>query len=189
MNAISTMQLSILDNLFIEKERELKRIIGDLQLIQVKSDSAFDATLNRIKNSILLSPVIIGEPKITGNRQITKQVPPNYQNMWGGPQNRNVISISFPFTGSEELFNHRAGGQSLAMNRIYLPSYRSIDIEVELKDLDKSAALSMATAEIATTRELINQNNPVVENWSIKMIPIIEQMAANKRKELIDFYS
>jgi hypothetical protein len=189
MNTISTMQLNTLDTLFQEKERELKNTIGNLQLNEVKTDAATDVTISRIKRDILLTPVTIGEPKITGNNQITKEVPAHYQNMWGGSQNINVITVSFSFTGSEELFNYRTSGESLSMSSIYLPSYNSIVVEVQLKELSKVEALTMAKSEMRTTFELIKQNNPTVKNWSLKMTDSIEQMVSQKRKELVDFYS
>lgn len=189
MNVISTMQLHTLDILFMEKNRELKDTIGNLQINEVKTDAAFNATVSRIKRNILLTPVTIGEPKITGNNQITKQVPANYQNFLGGTQNMHVITVSFPCTGSEELFNYRINGGSLPMKNIYLPSYKSISIEVQLKELDKAAALSMAKSEMATTIELISQNNSPAEQWSATTAVLIQQMAEKKRQELIDFYS
>lgn len=47
----------------------------------------------------------------------------------------------------------------------------------------------MAKSEMATTFELIKQNNPAVESWSAKNATTIEHMAEKKRKELIDFYN
>ena len=81
--------------------------------------------------------------------------------MSSGSQNTNVITVSFPYTGSEVLFKYRSSGGSLSMHNIYLPSYKSIEVEVRLKELDKAVALSMAKSEMATTIELIKQNNPV----------------------------
>ncbi|MEO7044793.1 MAG: hypothetical protein ABI091_05760, partial [Ferruginibacter sp.] len=78
MNPISTMQLSSLSGLFAEREKELKQLIANLQINEVKDDNKFTATIKRIKQQLLLTPVSIGEPRITGNQAKTQQVPPNY---------------------------------------------------------------------------------------------------------------
>ena len=188
MPSISTMQLQVLSNLFMEKEKELKQAVGDLQLNDVKEDSNFKKTVQQIKKQILLQPVTIGEPKITGNQQTTRQVPPNYQNLWGGAQNINVITVEFPCAGSEELFSYRTG-ESLTIARVYQPSYKSISVEVQLLELNKEQALTKAREEMTTTFELIKQNNPVIERWSAQMEPQVEAALEKKRKELFDFYS
>ena len=183
------MQLSSLSGLFVDRERELKQLIANLQINEVKDDNKFTATINRIKQQLLLTPVSIGEPKITGNQAKTQQVPPNYQNMWGGQRTMNVITVEFPFTGSAELFNYRSNGGSLSMHNIYLPSYNSISLDVQLAELNKEKALAKAKEEMATTLEVINQNNPDAERWSATQSVLIEQMADKKRKELLAFYS
>lgn len=189
MNTKTIMQLHSLDGLFAEKERELKETIGNLQIGEVKDDNKFTATVKRIKQQILLTPVTIGEPKITGNEQTTRQVPYEHQGMLGPTQSINIITVEFSYTGSRELFDYRSGSGSLTMRRIYEPSYNTIPVEVELKELDKATALSNAKDEMATTLQLIKLNNPDVERWAATQSVLIEQMADKKRKELLDFYS
>ncbi|MGI8636062.1 MAG: hypothetical protein ACR2KZ_11740, partial [Segetibacter sp.] len=89
-------------------------------------------------------------------------MPPNYNNLWGGPQTIQVITVEFPYTGSEELFNYRTG-ESLSMGHIYEPSYRAISVEVQLPQLNKEQALSKAKQEMSITFELIRQNNPNIQ--------------------------
>lgn len=80
-------------------------------------------------------------------------------------------------------------GGSLSMHNIYLPSYNSISLDVQLAELNKEKALAKAKEEMATTLEVINQNNPDAERWSATLSALIEQMADKKRKELLAFYS
>ncbi len=75
------------------------------------------------------------------------------------------------------------------MLEIYQPSYHTIPVEVQLKELDKTKALAEAKHEMATTFELIKQNNPDAEKWSAQVAVTVEQMADKKRKELLDLYS
>lgn len=190
MNRTTLMQLTSLSNLFTDKQNLLKQTIGNLPLNAIKDDARFKATIARIKTDILLSPVTIGEPKIKSNRQETKKVSPNYQQMWGGQQTVNIITVEFPYTGSSELFKYRGSGGSLILDYIYLPSgSASIYIDIELEALNKEVALTAASKEIANTINLININNPQVESWSATQSVLIEQMAEQKRKELIELYS
>lgn len=181
-------QLYSIDNLFSERKKQIVEYLNNLKLVSIKDDNAFRSTMVRIKNSFLLEPVTIGEPKITGNRPLTKQMPPHYQNLWGGPQTFNQITVSFPYTGSSEVFSYRANG-SLVISIFYLPSGSSIEVDVLLPQLNKEQALSNARKEMAATIELIKLNNPSVEAWSANMSTFIEEQAVIKRKELLELYS
>jgi hypothetical protein len=183
------MQLHTLDNLFQARERELKELIGNLQIDEVREDKRFKAKVAEIKAQVLLKPVTIGQPKIEGNRQETRKVPPNYQMMWGGQQAVNIVTVSFPITGSSDLFEYRASGASLTMSNIYAPEYNSITLDIEVPALDKAQVLATANKELETTRSLILQNNPIAEVWSERIDQKTDTMAAEKRKELMDFYS
>jgi hypothetical protein len=189
MAILHTMQLHVLDVLFQQREKEVKQLIGNLQINEVKDDKTFEKTVNRIKAQTALTPVTIGEPKIEGNRQETRQVGPNYQQLWGGERAVNIVTVSFPVTGSHELFEYRASGGSLTMRNIYTPDYNSISMEIQVAALDKAQVLAQANDEISTTKELIAQNNPQAEAWTSRISAQIDSLAAQKRKELIDFYS
>lgn len=183
MNYKYSMDASVLDNLFIEKKKTLKRMIGNLQIDNVKSDTRFASTVNSIKQAVLLKPVTIGEPRITGNHQKERQVSAHYQNMWGGSQMVNVITVEFSYTGSSELFSYRVSNQSLTVDRIYNPFYNTI--EVKVSQLDKNQALSEAKNKLATTKQLIQQNNSVVEQWSANMENRIQTLAEEKRTDRV----
>jgi hypothetical protein len=49
--------------------------------------------------------------------------------------------------------------------------------------------LSLAAGEMSTTRELISQNNPAAEAWAQQVSVQIDSLAAQKRQELMAFYS
>ncbi len=85
------MQLSIIDNLYIAKEKELRLLAGNLQPHDLKTDQDFQETVKAVKNRILLNPVIFEQPKIVDHYQETKQMPSSYQNPWGGPREVFVI--------------------------------------------------------------------------------------------------
>lgn len=184
----STMELSIITDLFQEKEKELKNIVGNLQLDEVKTDEDIRTTAREIENRLLLEPVTIGSAKIVGHRSEQKDMPRSFHNPMGGPQTINTITVEFPCSGSKELFNHRGHG-ALSIGRIYPPSGDRILVEVTLQQLDKDTALAQANAEIKITKELISMNNPEVDAWAISMKDRIKKAVEHKAKEVRDLYA
>ncbi|MCL4817477.1 MAG: hypothetical protein KJZ56_12660 [Flavobacteriales bacterium] len=190
---ISPMSLPINSTLFSNKQKELNQLVGNLTLNEVKNDEQFTRTIKRIKEAILLKPVTFQEPKITGNYQIEKTVQPNYQDMWGGQRQVNVITVEFKFEGSFDLFGYSPNGLSFGSSsnmRVFQPDYGNvISVDIELQTLDKIAALNSANAQMEMTFGVINGNNTQAQQWSTSIEPTIESLLATKRKELLEFYS
>lgn len=189
---LSPMQLRINSELFSSKQKELQQIVGNLNIKDVKEDEQFEKTTQRAKNSILLKPVTFQEPTIKGHYQTEKSFPPNYQNMWGGSRQINVITVEFKFEGSPELFAYSPNGLSFGSSsnmRVFQPDYgNSITVDVELATLDKNAALSTAKGQMEMTFGVINGNNQQIQQWNQSIEVAIENALAAKRKELIEFY-
>ena len=177
------MDLHVLDFLLQDRERQLKQLIGNLTINEVKDDKNFEGTVRRIKSQIALTQATIGEPKITGNREVPKPL------MFGRMGTTNAVTVSFPITGSKELFEYRANGGSFTLTSLYTPDYNGITIEVEADTLDKGQVLAAAEKEIAATRTLIAQNNPQVEAWTARISTQVDSMAAQKKQELAALYS
>lgn len=190
---LSPLNIPINSYLFEAKKNELKQLVGNLKIDEVKDDERFKRTIQRIKGNILLKPVTFQEPKITGNSTDERIVSSNFQDMWGGKKQINVITIEFKFDGSSELFNYGPNGLSFGSsgnNRIYQPGYgNSIDVQIELQTLDKIIALDSAKAQMELTFSVITGNNEQAKQFNVSIEPIIEQMLIAKRKELIDLYS
>ncbi len=186
---IPTHNLSIIDNLYKTKEQELKQIVGNLQLSDVKEDGAFEATVKRIKKQILFTPVEFGEPSIAHHNSTTRQVEPNYQQMWGGTQEVLIVTVEFSFTGSTELFSAMPSNVGLSMGNVFQPYGSPISVEVTLTKLDKNAAIQEAKQQMATTFAVIEANNKQATTWSTSKEAIIDSLLEQKRKEIIDFYS
>lgn len=184
---LSSMDLSSISNLFHKKERELNAIIGNLQLEDIKSDPALSSTINRVERSLLLEPVAIGDPRITGHRTEQRNYPPHYNSFFGGLQNITLITVEFPCTGSSELFEYRGSGQ-LTVGSVYVPSGNQISVEVQVSKVDKAEALAKANDEIRITKELIRMNNSEIVNWSESMKTKIKSEIESKRIELKALY-
>ncbi len=185
----TNMQLRIIDNLFIEREKELKELIGNLQIENVNNDQAYNNTLDRIKRQILLNSVSFEEPKISGHYQETRQVQQSSHNLFGGAQQVFVITIDFSFSGSEELFDVYPNNTTVPMGRIYQPVGHNVSVEVTIPQLDKEKAISEAKSLMSTTFTIINANSTQAENWSKAKEPLIESMLQEQSKKLLDFYS
>jgi hypothetical protein len=188
-NYIHNTQLPIIDKLYQKQNSLLTQLAGSLKVEDVKEDSSFEATVSRIKSQILFTPVEFGEPKISDHYPSTRQVPPNYQNLMGGTQNINNITVDFPFTGSTELFGVMPNNVMHTSGRVYQPHGNSISIEVILTQLDKEKALSEARGTMEATKSLVEANNKQATDWSNSMDSKIDSMLQQKRKEILDFYS
>jgi len=188
-NYLTNNQLPIISNLFIQKQKELTQIAGNLQIADVKEDRRFEATVNHLKQQLLLTPIVIGEPKISGHHQTRRNVPPNFQNLMGGVQDVFEITVEFPFSGSSELLGYMPSGIALPVGRIFQTFGNTIDIEVMLTKLDKVEALNTAKQDMSTTLAFVAANNMQAQQWAIKFEPIIINTLNQRRKELTDFYS
>ena len=176
--------------LFQKKEKELQVLIGNLQLDQVKSPELFELNVNRIKKSIILTPLSISEPLIISHRQEDRNISPHYNNpMRSG--NSILVSLQYLCSGSIELFNYSPSTYtfSTSSTRIFQPDYGSqISIEVEVPQLDKEIVLARAHRMMETTLSHINQVNPEAKNWSEGIIPTVDRLTQEKQKEILDFY-
>jgi hypothetical protein len=188
-NYLTNMQLSIIDNLFQQKQNELNQLSGNLQIADVKEDDRFEVTVKRIKQQLLLEPIVFDEPRLNGHYQTTRNVPPNYHNMWGGPQDVFMVSVLFPFTGSPELLSYRPHGLQVPIGHIYQAYGSSIDIELTLIKLDKAEALAKAKEEMHITITFAEANSNQAVQWAVGFEPVIDNTLNLRRKELIAFYS
>jgi hypothetical protein len=182
-------KLQIITHLFESRRRLINQLIGDLTIDQVKTDQAFERAKVSVKEQILFETVTIGEPTIMSHRQVEKNYPPNYQNLFGGSKLVNLISVAFPIEGSPELFEHVPEGVRYEAGMVYQPVGRNVTVSVELDSLDKPSALAEANAMMRVTKGIIQANNKQAEEWSQRIEPIIDNQLEQKRKELIDFYS
>lgn len=191
MNGLLPSQLRSIFHLFQEKDQTRKDIIGNLKPSDVKDDSRFTQTCERIKKEILLVPVTFGEPELGDYSSEERQMPGNYQNPFPHKRQVTTVKVRFPFVGSPELFSHSPNGYSFggSSTRIYQPDFdNSINIEVEVDKLDKELVLARAKQMMDTTFSLISQIKTQAEDWSKSTVSIVDSALQEKRDELIKFY-
>ena len=174
-----------------ERENNIKETINKLKLPDVKEDSTFDRTKQKVKNDFKLEEATIGDPKIVDYESIEKNFGRSYENPFGGRRTVNIITISFPITGSEELFALKPMNFTFSLSsnlRVYQPTGTTVTIEIESFDLNKDNALIEAQKEIQLTRNVVENNNNVIKQWNSSAESMIESLANAKRVELLDFF-
>ena len=169
--------LHFMHELFQQKNNDFRDMINNLKIGDVKDEKTFQKTKERIKNQVLLTPVLFESPKITDNRTEMRQ------------RQITIVEVKFPFQGSAELFEYRPDSITFYDPTVYLPIGNSVNVEVIVEKLNKEEVLSIANKQIALTIGLINAINPQIEAWSKRMTTQIDDQLQEKRKELIDLYS
>lgn len=107
----------------------------------------------------------------------------------GGPQEVFIITVVFPFTGSNELFGYNPNGVSVVSGRVYQPSGSKISVEVQLAELNKEKALSEARGLMEATKSIVEANSKQAADWSKSMDSKVDSLLQQKRHEILNFYS
>ena len=175
--------------LFQARNNQFSEMINSLKITDVKEEKVLKDTKERIKSQILLTPVLFELPKIVDDRTENRQMGPNYLNPLGGQQQVKIVTVEFPFTGSNELFGVSPDSVSFSDPTIYLPIGNSVPVEIVVEKLDKEEVLQKANKAMSLTKELIKDINPQIEGWSKRMENQIDEHLQAKRQELLDLYS
>jgi hypothetical protein len=192
MYSLMVSQLRNIYELYKAKDQQLDFLVGNLQTFDVQNDQIYDVTLARIRGQILLNEVTFGPLAITSNRQEQKTVPPNYNNLFGGQEIVQIVTVEYKFKGSSELFKYIPNGWQYSSNdtTVYQPEGTDqICLEVEVPRLDKAEVISKADIMMKTTLSIITQINPQIRNWSDGKEIAIKMSLDQKRKELMALYS
>lgn len=191
-NILSIFELPRINDLFSNKERELLESVGNLQLKDVKEDIDYNNTIRRIKKNILLSKVIIQAPEIKEHHIEQVSFNGTYGNPFPHKKNLFIVTVNFPFIGSSQLFQYAPSNLTFSTSDtgIYQPDYDNvIAVTIQIETLDKSQVQVKAKALMNTTFSLINQNNSLVEQWSLAKESIIGNILQQKRAEILEFYN
>ncbi len=191
-NNISHNQLPTMEFDFSkDKIAQIDSYINGLKLKDVQNDENLLSTLDKIKKKFIPIPVEFGEPHITNHQEVQKHFNPSYDNPFGGNRTVFIVTVSFEFSGSTELFKFKPSSYSYGNSypNIFQPYSNSIEIEVELFQLDKSIILNEARNKIRMTQDFVENNNSFVRNWESGAISYIEQKLQNQKKILENLYS
>lgn len=173
-----------------QREANINLLIKNLEIGDVKDDTKFAQTATRIKNSVLLKKVVIGEPKCVDHEYEQRPLSMQQQ-LIDCISDHYIHEIEFPFTGDTELFDHTPESgfsYSSSDHGLILPNYNKLTVYVDLQKLNPSSAIAEARNLLSMTMQFVNANNASVDNWTINVSQRIDQQLQQKREELIKLF-
>jgi len=175
-------------NLKREREVQIKNLINNLKLSEVREDKDFQNTTARIKRTILLTPVVMGKPECIDHEYEQRSLSMSDQ-VRGLSREHYVHTVSFPFTGDEEVFSYiPEKGFSYSSNDhgLILPDGEEIIVYVDLPELNPQGAVTAAQNLLNLTLQFKDQNNASIKAWSTGVELTIDKLLQEKRQELIE---
>ena len=173
-----------------ERESKINSLINNLKINQVKDDSMFIETSERIKREILINPVEIGKPKLVDfsfeERALTME-----QSYSGFSKNHYHHQVSFTFSGDKELFSHiPEGGFSYGnLDRgLIIPNSNTLTIYIDLPELNPDRAVEESYKLLSMTMQFVKNNNQSLQDWTIVIKQKIDDLLKLKREELIRIF-
>jgi hypothetical protein len=186
----SPNSLPRLADLLLQRENQMKELIGDMKYDDVKTDLIYEKTKANIAGSTLFQEIAFGDSSLIDHDSITR--PLSFEEQVLGTNPTSVYHrIRVEFTGSTELATHRPDsyGYSSSDRGILTPEDdEHFEVIVKLNTLNKDQALKSASHQLNLTRSLIDSNNEVVKTWNVKMLEILSKLADEQRKKLTDAY-
>jgi hypothetical protein len=174
-----------------QREASINSLINNLKIGDVKDDAKFTQTVTRIKNSVLLKKVVIGEPKCVDHKYEERSLSMQQQLIGGISRPHYIHEIEFPFTGDTELFDHTPESgfsYSSSDHGLILPNYNKLIVYVDLPELNPTGAIAAARNLLSMTMQFVNANNASVDSWKVSVIQRIDQQLQQKREELIKLF-
>lgn len=173
-----------------DKESKINSLVNNLKIKDVEDDKAFENTINSIKRAVLINPVVLQEPEFVDHKYSEKRLSFTDQ-VAGLSKDHYYHEVSFPFTGSKEIFLHQPeDGFSWSSSEygLIMPRNSSIRVYVDLPQLDPEKAKSEARRLLSMTLQFVDKNNRSVESWNAGWSSRIETQLKNKREELIKLF-
>lgn len=170
-----------------ERAAKINSLINNLKIDEVRDDKAFGRTKTRIKDAVLLRPGVIGDPKFVDHRYEERPLTMQQQLIGGISREHYVHKISVPISGSREVFHHmptQGFSYSSSDRGLLVPYGNTIDIEVDLPQLNPKQAIAQANSLLAMTKQFVDYNNATLQVWNPNVEQIIEQKLSSKREEL-----
>jgi hypothetical protein len=149
------------------RESRIKSLINNLKYHETKMDASFEKTKARIKNEVLIEPVVFSEPSFLDHTY--EERPVSFSNqLVGGVRDHYLHTISVIFTGERQLFNYIPEGYTFNMKDkgIAQPDHNQIRLEIDLPELNPKLAIQKTKEMLASTYSLINLNNSSMIKWS-----------------------
>jgi hypothetical protein len=190
-NFTSPYNLPFFSQVKSQREGSINSLINNLKIGDVKDNMKFALTTTRIKNSVLLKKVVIGEPKCVDHEYEDRPLTMQQQLIGGISRHHYIHEIEFPFTGDTELFDHKPESgfsTSGSDHGLILPDYSKLTVYVDLPELNPTRAIAAAHNLLSMTIQFVNSNNTSVDSWSVSVSQRIDHQLQLKREELIKLF-
>ena len=177
--------------MFQSRIQELPSLINSLKFKDVEDDAIFEKNTQRIKDTVLLKPIVIKDTEFVDFEYEHKPVRME-QRFFGNPSTDNYVhEIKIHFEGDSELFIHSYNGMSYSSsdNGVIQPqSSNSVTIFVELNELSPENAIIQAQSLFALTKKIGENNSKTAEMWNTALEKKIDDDLKNKRDELFRIF-
>ncbi len=185
-NYTSPYNLTPISELKKERESKINTLINNLKIVDVNDDTKFAETSKRIKNSILLTPIVFGDPKFIDHEFEEISLTMQQQLIGGVNRNHYYHQVSFPFTGDRELFSYQPESflYSSSDRGLILPYTNNLTVYVDLPELNPNRAILEARILLEMTMRFVNSNNTSIQSWSVVIGQRIDEQLRVKREEL-----
>lgn len=187
-NYTSVSSLPNITYLTKQKKSLINNLINNLKINDVKDDSTFLKTSERIKKNILIEPVKFDPPQYIDHEYIQRNLTMEQQ-VLGMKRDQYIFTISFPFEGNIDLFSHAPSTFSFSSSDhgVIMPdSNSSVIVYASMSSINKVEAITEANNLFSLTRRLVEGNNTEVTNWNNSVTAMIDNELLSKRKELIE---
>lgn len=189
---VSPLKMGHLSQFLSDRVAKIHSLVNQLKFPNVEKDEDFEKSKQKIKDSILLTPVTIGTPIFKDYEYEERTVRPEQLFFGNAPSRDNYIhEVTFPFTGSQELFDYCPGSFSTMSSDhgLIKPSTsKSITVYVELNEISPDTAISQSQNLIRLTKEFVEGNSREVKLWNTAIEKQIDEVMENKRNELFRIF-
>jgi hypothetical protein len=191
-NYISHVTMPHFSQFLSERGSKIRVLVNQLKFPDVEKDEDFEKSKQKIKNAILLTPVAMGVPVFKDYEYEERNIRVEQRFFDGQPSRDNYIhEISFPFTGSQELFNYSPSSYSTRSSDhgLIKPSTsNSVTVYVELNEISPDSAISQAHSLIRLTNEFVEGNSKEVKTWNTAIEKHIDDVMEAKQNELFRIF-
>ena len=191
-NFISPKNLPSISQFLKRQEVTMNSLVGNLKINDVKDNTVLLEAIQRIKKSVLLNPVDIGEPQFV-DYELDESLSKQKKNFRRENSNNHLIhQIYIPFTGNKELFSYTPE-QDLTLLQtdqvVIIPYSNNLIVYVDLQEFNPTLAILEATKLLNLTTQFVESNNKLLDDWNLSIAQRIDEKIKSKREQLLKQYS
>ncbi len=186
------MNLPSISQFLKRREVTLNSLIGCLKINDVKDNTVLLETIQKIKNSVLLDPVYIGEPQFVDYELEGSLSEQNHVFKRENSSTHIIHQIYIPFSGNKELFSYTPEKDLTLLETdqvVIIPYSNSLIVYVDLHEINPALAIEEAERLLDLTKQFIDSNNILLDSWNLSVGQRIEDKINNKREQLLKQYS